>query len=183
MAIGALAKIGGKSRYVSQWAAKVVKGADACGIYRATNGFSHRLTGFYSGPSATLTESFKRLKDGRTITQKLWTWPNGSTRALTSRSDGFLSVVGKDANGKRIVNMISRNNQHLVEEGTRHVIRDGKSVFEPYANYVTNNNLAMFRNRNLIHTSNSPTDYFVRQAREGAVRSFNCIGQPGLHLR
>lgn len=171
MALGALAKIGGKSRYVSQWAAKVIKGSDACGIYRAANGFSHRLTGFYAGSNATLTESFKRLKDGRTITQKLWTWPDGSTSALTQRSDGFLSYVGKDANGKRIVNMISRNNQHLVEEGTRRTIQNGKSVFVPYGNYVNGNNLAMFSNNKLIHASNGITDSFVRQTRDAAVHS------------
>lgn len=181
MVLGTIAKIGGKSRYVSKIAGRVLNGKDACGIYRTANGFSHRLTGFYDGPNATLTESFKRLKDGRTITQKLWSWPDGSTRALTQRSDGFLSYVGKNASGKRTINMISHNNQHLIEEGTSHVIRDGKSVFQPYGNYVNGSNLARFQNGQLWHASNGATESFVTQAREAALRDFRTIGQPGFH--
>ena len=179
MAIGTLAKIGGKSRLVSNFAGRVIKGADACGIFRTGNGFAHRLTKFYPGPNATLTESIKTLKDGRVITQKLWSWPDGSMRVLTRKSDGFFSSVARNAEGKVTDKLISHNGSHLIQKGTYPVAGSGsKYRLMPYENYVNGGNIARFKDGVLYSAQHSTTsaEYFVKDAIKNAEHSFRCIG-------
>lgn len=176
--LGELAKIGGKSQYISQRAAKVVKNADACGIYRTANGFGQRLTKFYPGPNATLTESCKTFGNGKWIEQKVWSWPDGSLRALTRKSDGFLSSVSRDAKGKVTSKLISKNNQHLVEKSSGHMMVNGKMKNVPYENYVNGDKISRIVNGELssVDKSASTAEYFVKGAREAASQSFRCIG-------
>ncbi len=178
MALGALAKIGGTLRYVSKHATKVINGKDATGIYRAANGFAHRLTGFYAGPNATLTEATKTLKDGRVISQKLWSWADGTSIALTSRSDGFLSYVAKNSNGVRTRSVISRNAQHLSDLGTN------PGTGKTFANYVNGSKIARLRGGELWNVTNSATsaENLVASTREAAIHTFARHGTPGIHL-
>ena len=178
MVVGSLVKLGGKSALVSRFAGKVIKGADATHIYRAANGFNIRLAKWYPGPNATLTEASKTLKDGRQIYQKLWSWADGSTIALTRKSDGFFSYVVKSADGKVTSSMISRNGQHMVQKASQHQVVNGINRLVPYENYVQGNNIARFRNGQLWHADASELNakYLVSETRKDLERHFACIG-------
>ena len=174
-----LVRIGGKPSLISDFAGKVFKYKDACGIYRTQNGFAQRISKVYPDPGAVLTESSKTLKDGRNIWQKLWSWADGSTVALTRKSDGFFSLVSKDGStGKVTRSLISNNNMHLVDRGSYSRAINGKLQQVPYENHVNGENIAKFLGGKLeaANRSASSAEYFVQEARKGAEQSFRCIG-------
>ena len=163
-----------------------MNGRNAHGIYKSSNGFTHRLTGYYPAPGATLTESFIKLKDGRTITCEMWSWPNGATQTLTRKSDVFFSFVGKDASGNVCRKTISHNPQHLDEYLEIPTRVDGKFTFIPLKSSANGNNITCYRASDMIRSqvaaSDATVEAFTKEARRNATLSFNSIGQKGFHL-
>ena len=173
-----LVRIGGKPSLISDFAGKVFKCKDACGIYRTQNGFAQRISKVYPDPGAVLTESSKTLKDGRNILQKLWSWADGSTVALTRKSDGFFSLVSKDGSGHVTRSLISNNNMHLVDRASYPRVINGKRQQVPYETHVNGENIANFLGGKLETANKSATsaEYIVQEARKGAEQYFRCIG-------
>ena len=133
---------------------------------------------FYPDPNAILIESSKRLKDGRSIHQKVWSWPDGAMAALTQKSDGFFSYVQKNSKGEVTTSLISKNNSHLAERGTTLRVIDGQCKILPYENHVNGRNIARFLDGELWAANNSASEaqYLVEQTRKNAANSFRCIG-------
>ena len=173
-----LVKLGGRNALVSDFAGKVVKNQGPDGIYRAKNGFGHRLANYYPDPSATLTISSKTLKDGRNIVQRMWSWANGAKTALTERSDGFFSFVQINSSGKVTKSVISENLEHLVEKASTPKSTNGKVRYIPYENHVNGDKIASFIDGQLYHVDKSPVSakYMVQDARQAARQSFRTIG-------
>ena len=176
-----IAKLGGKWQQVSGHVMKVLNGMkkNGGGVYRAANGFNHRIVRAYDGPGAVLTHSFKQLKDGRTINQQLWSWADGSTYALTTKSDGFMSLVHKGKDGKIISKMISRNADDLAQSGMRWQFPPGqKARVVPYTMQVNGSKYASTLNGQLVCEGDDirTAQRWVEDARAGAESAFRQIG-------
>ena len=163
-----LVRIAGNSAVVSDYAGKIIKRLNQ-GIQQNKSGFNQRLAKFYPDPNAILIESSKRLKDGRSIHQKVWSWPDGAMAALTQKSDGFFEVTKS---------LISKNNSHLAERATTLRVIDGQCKILPYENHVNGRNIARFLDGELWAANNSASEaqYLVEQTRKNATNSFRCIG-------
>lgn len=172
-----LVRIAGKPALVSDFAGQVIKRL-SLGMPQTKNGFGQRVSKIYPDPGAVLIESSKTLKNGKTVKQSLWSWPDGATAALTQKSDGFLSYVAKNAEGKVTKSLISKNNSHLVERSTTPRVIDGQCKNLPYENYVNGSNIARFLDGKLWAANNSASQaqYLVQETRKETINSFRCIG-------
>ena len=170
-------RIAGNPAQVSDYAAKVINRLKI-GMPISENGFGQRLAKFYPDPNAVLIESSKKLKNGKNIIQKRWSWPSGATAALTEKSDGFFSYVFKNDLRKVVKSVISRNPNHLVEKSATPKIINGQRKMVPYENHVNGENIARFIDGELFYAGNSAShaQYLVSEARKNAAQSFRCIG-------
>ena len=175
-----IAKLGGKWQQVSGYVMKILNGSKTgTGVFRTSNGFTQKIVKAYDGPGAVLTNSFKQLKDGRTINQRLWSWADGSTYALTTKSDGFMSLVHKGKDGKIISKMISRNADDLAQSGMRWQFPIGqKARVVPYTMQVNGSKYASTVNGQLVCAGDdiSTAQSWVRGARDDAELAFRQIG-------
>ena len=173
-----LVRLGGRSTMVSDIAGKIIRGQNACGVYKTQNGFAKSVAKYYADPGAVMTNSTKILPDGRTITQQLWSWANGAVVALTRKSDGFFSFVQKNSSGKVTKSVISKNSKHLAEKGTYRDFTGGKLKRIPYENHVNGDNVARLVDGKLVHseTSASSAERLAQEARKNAVEGFRSIG-------
>lgn len=149
------------------------------GKLKMPNGFSQRIVKANVGSGSVLSQSSKRMPDGTIIEQKLWTWPNGQTAALTEKSDGFLSCVYKNENGQVVSRLISdpaRN--RFVQEGTHLRYPSGSKTEVPFKIKIDGNNYNYYENNSLIKTRNSSdyADWARQEAIKQAVHNFRIIG-------
>jgi len=172
-----IVRIAGKSVLVSDFAGQVIKRLNL-GTHQTKNGFGQRVSKIYPDPGAVLIESSKTLKNGKTVKQSLWSWPDGAIAALTQKSDGFFSYVSKNDEGKITHSLISKNNSHLVEKSTALRVIDGHCKVLPYENHVNGSNIARFLDGKLwvANDSANQAQYLVQETRKEAINSFRCIG-------
>lgn len=173
-----LVRLGGKYAQVSDFAGKILRYQDSCGIYKAKNGFVQRLAKYYPDPQATLTVSSKNLKDGRYVKQNLWSWPDGATVALTEKSDGFFSLVSKNSSGEVTRSLVSKNANDLVHKEIVNRMINGKLKSMPFETHVNGDYIAKFLNGKLDFAKKDLwlAENWVKDAIADARSSFANIG-------